>query len=785
MVGLRLRRGAALIAATLALAVPRPARAESVCADERPGCVELRLTVRRAGDRVRLAQTRVTVAQVGDRPRWTETTQTDDDGELRLRVPGGPVRVVVLTAGYERFDTLVTATGSEEPVMIVLDPASSNPYRTVVRGQRDVQPGVSPRRLDREEIATLPGSQGDALRALQSMPGVARTPGGLGLLVLRGASPNQSVVFVGEHRVPRAFHALAIASVVPSDALDEVELVPGNFSSRYGNGTGGAVIMRPRAGRRDGFHGFAEVDLAATGAMLEGPLGKGSFLVAAQRSYVDAFLRVVEAVEPNELFVLPTAWDYQMFVDQPIAPGTTLTTRVLGSEDTILSRFFNGVDVVPGLELRAGFHRVDLELRSRRGPWSLLLSPSFRVEHQSLGDTRDAARRRDYITSLRAELSRRIGRRTTLTLGADSEIDRFEAEAPSFEAGLRQQVQAGGLQSSTGLYVTTEHRLGVLSLMPGVRLSAFTLDDNARLAVDPRLLARVRASDAWTWSAGVGLYSQPQVDADIRSGFSFVAQTLSFSQIGRWQFPNALEDLTPSIELSPEGSQIRIAQALQASTAVAYAPSSAWTLEAGAYIRARDESLSLAPDPSGQVRPEYPPSSRSHGVELLLRRHNVGRLYGWVSYTLSWAQRRYYDLPPDLRVLTDPFDQRHNLAIVGSYALPRHWRIGGRFRLVSGSPLTPYVAAIDTPTSSPFFGSPSVPVSGLPNSERFPLFHQLDLRVDKRWYAKRVIINTYLDVQNVYNRQNVEAYYYSADFRRRDSNIGLPIFPSIGVRVDY
>lgn len=65
-------------------------------------------------------------------------------------------------------------------------------------------------------------------------------------------------------------------------------MVPGNFSSRYGNGTGGAVLLRPRVGRRDGVHGLGEVDLAASGGMLEGPLGPGSFLVAAQRSYIDA-----------------------------------------------------------------------------------------------------------------------------------------------------------------------------------------------------------------------------------------------------------------------------------------------------------------------------------------------------------------------------------------------------------------------------------------------------------------------------------------------------------------
>jgi len=40
-------------------------------------------------------------------------------------------------------------------------------------------------------------------------------------------------------------------------------------------------------------------------------------------------------------------------------------------------------------------------------------------------------------------------------------------------------------------------------------------------------------------------------------------------------------------------------------------------------------------------------------------------------------------------------------------------------------------------------------------------------------------------VQNVYNRANVEAYIYNYDFSSSAGGVGLPIFPSVGVRVDF
>jgi hypothetical protein len=224
---------------------------------------------------------------------------------------------------------------------------------------------------------------------------------------------------------------------------------------------------------------------------------------------------------------------------------------------------------------------------------------------------------------------------------------------------------------------------------------------------------------------------------------------------------------------------IRVAQALQVSTSVAYLPAEAWAFEAGAFLRRREESAGPS-DFTGDGL-IFRPRTRNYGFEVLLRKRNVGRLYGWLSYTLSWARQDELEAP--FETYTDSFDQRHNLAVVASYSLPRRWRIGGRFRLVSGVPYTPIVGVLDIP------GGPSLtktlPLYGSPNTARFPLFHQLDLRVDKRWYARRVIITLYLDVQNVYNHQNVELYRYSPDYRRREASLGLPIFPSIGVRIDY
>ena len=126
------------------------------------------------------------------------------------------------------------------------------------------------------------------------------------------------------------------------------------------------------------------------------------------------------------------------------------------------------------------------------------------------------------------------------------------------------------------------------------------------------------------------------------------------------------------------------------------------------------------------------------------------------------------------------FDQTHILTLLGTYNLPQNWSIGGRFRLVSGNPTTPIVGSVYDSGNDTY-----VRVAGEPNSERSKAFHQLDIRVDKRWIFDRWTLNLYLDVQNVYNRMNQEGEVYSYDYSERADLTGLPFIPSLGIRAEF
>ncbi len=60
-----------------------------------------------------------------------------------------------------------------------------------------------------------------------------------------------------------------------------------------------------------------------------------------------------------------------------------------------------------------------------------------------------------------------------------------------------------------------------------------------------------------------------------------------------------------------------------------------------------------------------------------------------------------------------------------------------------------------------------VPLQGQPYSQRLPLFHQLDMRIDKRWQFKNWQLGAYLDVYNVYNNPSVEQLSYDYRYARQ------------------
>ena len=764
-----------------------PTQAGEISADDaNAGPVRILGRVREAGYRTPIEGASVLAVPAGDlpvgeirgtryeqasEPAWTVQVLSDAEGNYALRgVPEGKVRLIVLAPGYLRSDRVVElAPGKQLEINVWPRRESSNPYRTEVVVEREAMPEVVERSLSVEEIQKLPGSQGDALRAVLNFPGVARSPFGGGLLAIRGAAPEDSAVYLGYHEIPLLFHFGGLRSVFASEILAEIDFIPGNFDSRYGDAIGGVVNVQPRKGRRDGYHGFIDVNAFDSGFLVEGPVGRGSFAVAGRRSYIDFILpRVLPQDSGINFTVAPRYWDYQLLFDYPIDDGE-FTVRAFGSSDQT-RLLFSGANDDPDeaaearnqVETSQYFARLDLVYRKRIGPWEFLVTPAYRRGTNDIGilGFLDLDVTTDDFTA-RAEVSRQLGKRLRWRVGTEltGTIFDISVTAPAPTGGNQ------GIDTSTSLsrdlrstlfrgalYSTLTVGLGERVLLyPGLRVEWYA-DPLDRAAVDPRLRGVWQVTESTAIKGAVGLYSQG------------IQQPVQFDSV----FGNPRLGLQRSVHAS-----LGVAQDL---------PWDSFIEVTGFYKELWDlvsPSTEIVARPGGLLGPENfanTGTGRIYGMELLLRKDLTKNLFGWVSYTLSRSTRR--DAPGLPSRLFD-FDQTHILTLIASYKFARGWQLGARFRLVSGNPFTPITDGVVDAQLGGF-----IPVNGPINGDRLPVFHQLDLRLDKTWTLPVLQVGVYVDVQNVYNRQNVEFVNYAFDFRSFSTINSLPIIPAVGFRVD-
>jgi hypothetical protein len=140
---------------------------------------------------------------------------------------------------------------------------------------------------------------------------------------------------------------------------------------------------------------------------------------------------------------------------------------------------------------------------------------------------------------------------------------------------------------------------------------------------------------------------------------------------------------------------------------------------------------------------------RAYGAEFQARISSSKGYNLNLSYTL--VRSEFQD--GNNKYIVSAWDSKHILSLTGSAALKRGWQVGTRFRFAGGLPYTPYDLNRSSLISAwnlrggPYFDNTKL------NAERFGVFHQLDVRVDKAYYLKKMTLKFYLDIQNLYNFQ--------------------------------
>lgn len=732
--------------------------------------INLRGEVREAGTRKPLAGVEVQAVdpESGDEIRQT---YTDADAQFAFRgLEPGKYRLVFGAESYESFSSEETVEADKVTSGTFYLRAEYYDEYTVKTTARREQREVSKQRIDLKELRRVPGTGGDVVRVVQNMPGVARPSFVSGNLVVRGAAPEDTQVFLQGDAIPLVFHFLGGPAVVSSEMLQAVDFYPGNFSSYYGRATGGIVALRTRSPREDRFHGFAEVDLIDATAQFEGPVSEDvSFALSARRSYIDAVLPFVAPDElTDQVTVSPRYYDYQGWLTWRATDEHKIEAFLYGSDDEIATVFDddepqgNANVQISGASFGQLFHRGQFrwEWKPKGEPIETEFSASFGLNRAGFEAGDDIYLNIDYYqTLIRQDIRVEAADNFNLRFGADLQLGTADYSLSIPRTGQDRNsngpnVSPNGVIANESVpvmqpafYVEAEYEpIETLKIIPGVRVDHYGAITETSFS--PRLSSRYKLLDNLTLKGGVGLFTQPPLPNE--SGTIFGTDALTFEKAMHYAV----------------GSEWRILDYVELDSTLFYRD----------MFDLVESTAAIDVDGEGQaedVRFNNLGEGRAYGLEVLLRHYPQNRFFGWVSYTLSRAER--YDPIEDV---FEPFqyDQTHILTMVAGYNLPYDIDVSSRFRLVTGSPYTPVVGSVWDADEDDYD-----PVRGETLSARNGTFHQLDVRIDKKFIYDTFIIGAYLEVINAYNAVNEEGRQYNYDLTESAPVRGLPIIPTLGV----
>jgi len=628
------------------------------------------------------------------------------------------------------------------------------------------------RSLDRAEIESIPGGLGDAIRPIESLPGVSRAPAFSGFIILRGSSPNDSQVFMDQAAVPLAFHFGGLAAVVPTELVNSVDVYPGNYDVQYGRGIGGIVDVGLRGPSKDRIHAIGKFDAIDGSALVEGPIfdKKTRFLVAARRSWIEAYFPSLAQALSLGVTASPVYYDYQAMLGRDITRNATLRLTFLGSNDRV------SVTLQPSQSTDPAFSGA---LTNATDFWRLQLQADVKLKDSTKIFSQISVGQDGLLLDLSSTLNAHF---TATRVQGRAQTDVFVSKFLRLKGGV-------DLEGGQWDYTLTFPQIpgpdspdigplfGQKKLTSTRSFGYFDPAAFANIEIHPSPSVKVLlGARVDTFGGTSGVYLQPRMNVRWVLRGKEGSRTTLKGALGLYAQPPQINEIDPVFGTPGLSAN----QATQASFGIEQEILKRVDVSIEPFYKNLFDLVSQRPDATQTAGYRYTNEGTgfAYGVEFLAKYKPDKHFSGWIAYTLSRSERR--DLPGQPLHLFQ-YDQTHVLSVLGTYSFGNGWSVGARVRFVTGNPYTPIIGGYFDNN-----GGDYGPVDKLPvYSGRLPPFFSLDVRVEKKWHIfKDSQFSVFIDMLNATNYRNVEAFTFNYDFQFHATAAGLPILPSVGARLE-
>lgn len=659
------------------------------------------------------------------------------------------------------------------------------------------RPGMS--EIPASRMKSLPALLGetDVVKTLQRLPGVAVGTEGMTGLYVRGGNADENLYLLDGNPVYHTNHVLGFFSAFNPDAVKNATFYKGSFPAEYGGRLSSVVDVRTNEGDRKEYHGNFSIGLLAVRANLEGPIirDRSSFNVSVRRTWMELITWpiLMAANKDSERKVQGGYHFYDMnikvnhsFSDRSRAWASFYlgsdsymdgenTDDPYGADRTFRWRWGNligsgGWNYMINNKLfatfTAGYTRYRSHILQQRDAFVSSIDQQHQQSYFQEGHFRSAME----DLSLRASFDYRPHVNHRIRMGVDYLFHNFRPEQSNMNSWYKDSIITQKTSTEfarsvifgheTSLYAEDEmHLTARLSVNAGLRYTLFRVQKQTYQSLQPRFSARYRL---------------------IRN----LSAKVSYSRMN--QYIHLLSNSyinQPTDIWVPVTDRIRPMNSHQVSGGLyCYIDGFDFSME-GYYkqmknlVEYKDVSPALSSFTGWEDRVGVG-KGRSYGLELMAQR-KIGRLSGWIGYTLSWSDRWFPDGSVNKgRRFPAKYDNRHKIDAVLTFKLSQKIELTAAWMYASGNHITImdqlYSSGTGQANNGYFDGLYSMPngsSASSRNNYQLSPYHRLDLGANFYQYKKKGRMGVWsLSLCNAYMHPNPfmvsPVYYYEQDGKR-------------------
>lgn len=707
----------------------------------------------------------------------TQGAVTDSVGYFEItEVKPGNYRLQSSFIGYKSFVTAeFQVTNKDIYIPIELEESSQsieevNIVATPFRKTAESPLGL--RVIGFKEIEKSAGGNRDISRVIQTFPGVASTAAFRNDLMVRGGGPSENRFFLDGVEIPNINHFSTQGAsggpvgILNPDFIREVNFYSAAFPASKGNALSSVLDFKLKDGNKEKFSLRGILGASEVGLSANGPIGdKTTYQVSLRRSYLQFLFDMIG------LPFLPTFTDAQFKVKHSFDRQNELTILGLGAIDD--------------MKLNTG----DEESLSEENQYILSYLPVIQQKSYTLGAVyKHYAGNNNY--SIIISRSQTNNKNTKYKDNDESSADNLTLRYNSdeIENKLRSEntVRLPFVQLNFGGNVDyAQYRNNTYQKIFTTNPYTILYDTDLRLWKWGLYATAIYESYDERFTASLGLradannYSKSmrnlldQLSPRLSLSYRLFGDVYANASVGRYY------ELPPYTALGfkdNEGNYVNRANDLryirsdQASAGLEYRPSAYLKFTAEGFYKHYDyypmsvkDSIPLASKGTdygvlGNEAVTSTATGRAYGAELMGRWYNYKGLTFIASYT--WVRSEFKDGRQSGKYIPSSWDNKHMFTFSGTYSLPKNWDVSAKFRVVGGAPYTPYDVERSSYVEAWDANNQLLYDYSRFNSERLDPFTQLDLRVDKTFYFKKLMLGIYIDVQNVLNSKYKEQDVY-------------------------